>query len=415
MVRLECIMPDFAGPADIPVARRAPESAIAAPRRRAFDQLLGRSGVPPRDASASIWFHGSRPGVDDAVFRELQHGRTDIAIVLTSDDRAAVDALRANYCDDVVAPLPAGAGIARFISRLRPCALVLRDGAPPPDAGRLARVRAADVPILRAYGPRIDDVTLAALHALRPAERRRTSGAPLSWQLPTWRDRVGQSAAWKALAPLLMSRRIDSWAALRDRVRQPRSILCLGNGPSSEDPRLARIEHDCLIRMNWRWRGRGFLERPDIVFVGTPETLHEVRRCVFGFWSERHEYAMLLRGLLTRGPGSLRYFTVERLSPLGAESRWPARPSNGALAIIAAVALAPERIVIGGYDLFAHPAGRYPGDASTRNDYSAVHRRDVELDIIEHALRGYSGEVVVASDILREALQRRRAHADGAA
>ena len=70
--------------------------------------------------------------------------------------------------------------------------------------------------------------------------------------------------------------------------------------------------------------------------------------------------------------------------------------------------LGPERIVIGGYDLFAHPAGRYPGDASSRNAYASPHRPDVELDIIELALRGYAGEVVVMSDILRDALERRR-------
>lgn len=396
-------MPDSARPAGSSAPVRA-----SGPRRSAVRRLLERFGVPPRNAGRSIWFHGARPGADDAIFRELLRGRADVALVLTSGDRASVDALRARYPDDVVAALPARSSVARFIARLNPGALVLRDGAPPLDEKRLACVRAANVPVVDLGGARIDEASLAALIALLPAPAERRSPSPPTWQLPTLRDRIGQGAAWKAAAPLFMRGRIDDWDALRERLDRPRSILCLGNGPSSEDPRLAAVEHDCLIRMNWRWRERGFLDRPDVVFVGTPETLHKLPPCVFAFWCIRLEYAMLLRRLVSRGPAPLAYFTVERLTPLAAESRWPSRPTNGALAILSAAALAPERIVIGGYDLFAHPAGRYPGDASSRNAYASPHRPDVELDIIELALRDFAGEVVVMSDILRDALERRR-------
>ena len=371
-------------------------------------RLLDRLGLPPRNAGASIWFHGPRPGADDAIFGELLRGRADVALVMTSGDRASVDALRERYPDDIVAAMPGPVGITRFVARLRPCALVLRDGAPALDARRLARFHAAQVPILDLRGTRIDASTVATLRGLAPRPVERRSSAPPSWQLPTIRDRIGQGAAWKAVAPIFARRRIDDWDALRRRLANPRSILCLGNGPSSEDPRLASVEHDCLVRMNWRWRERGFLDRPDVVFVGTPETMGLVPPCVFAFWSVRLEYAMLLRRLVAGGPAPMTYFTVERLSPLAAESRWPARPTNGALAILSAVALAPERIVIGGYDLFSHPAGRYPGDDTSRNAYASPHQADVELDIIDLALRDFPGEVVVLSDILREQLERRR-------
>jgi hypothetical protein len=120
---------------------------------------------------------------------------------------------------------------------------------------------------------------------------------------------------------------------------------------------------------------------------------------------------MLLRRLATRGPGAMEYFTVERLSPLAAEGRWPARPSNGALAIVTAAALAPERLLIGGMDLFLHPEGRYPGEPDARNEYSPSHRLATELDIIDLALSQFRGEVVILSGILLDALARHRERA----
>lgn len=401
-------MPDPVRPAELRAPDRASGGATSRARHPLSRHWLGRLGFSPQRASRSIWFHGSRPGADDALFRDVLRDRSDVALAITAGDRRTTGELRARHPDDIVAPMPVRAGIARFVAGLRPCALVLLPGAEPPSRPLLDRVRTAGVPVVDLRGVRHDASVVAKLRALLPPPAARATDAPPTWRLPTVRDRAGQSAAWKAVAPIFMRRRIDDWDALRHRLAQPRSILCLGNGPSSEDPRLARVEHDCLFRMNWRWIERGFLARPDVVFVGTPDTLGRVPRSIFGFWSVRLEYAMLLRRLASRGPTPIDYFTVERLSPLAAESRWPARPTNGALAIVAAAALAPERIVIGGYDLFAHPAGRYPGDARTRNDYASPHRLDVELDLIALALRDFRGEVIVLSDLLRDELERRR-------
>jgi hypothetical protein len=171
---------------------------------------------------------------------------------------------------------------------------------------------------------------------------------------------------------------------------------------------LAAIEHDCLIRVNWRWRERGFLVRPDIVFVGDAATIHKAPPCIFGLWNVKLEHAMLLRHLVTHGPIAMEYFTAERLSPLATEQRWPVRPSNGALAIVTAAALAPERLIIGGMDLFRHPDGRYPGEGRSRNEYATAHQLETELAIIDLALRDFRGEVVILSGILRDHLERHR-------
>jgi hypothetical protein len=133
---------------------------------------------------------------------------------------------------------------------------------------------------------------------------------------------------------------------------------------------------------------------------------------IFGFWNVPLERAMLLRRLATRGPRPVEFVTMERVSPVIADVVWPARPTNGALAVLAAAALAPERLIVAGIDLFRHPDGRYPGDVLARNDYSHVHEMETDLGIIELALREYRGELIVLSDILRAELVARSAGAE---
>jgi hypothetical protein len=393
-----------------PLARRRPGAGNAAAARFVVERL----GFGGRRARMSVWFHGATAAQFDAaadLVRDVMGRRGDVALVVTAPDAAAVEALRRRFPDDLAlaAPCARAGSSGRFLARVRPCALVLLDDGRSLDPATLAQLRAGSLPIV-ALGDRASAAAIAALSASLRDLPAAPAGAPVgpAWQLPTLRDRAGQSRAWQAAAPLFMRRRIDGWERLRERLSRPRSVLCLGNGPTSEDPRLAQVAHDCLIRVNWRWRERGFLDRPDIVFVGDAATIRKAPPCIFGLWSTTLEHAMLLRHLVTRGPGAMEYFTVGRHSPLAAEQRWPARPSNGALAIVTAAALAPERLIIAGIDLFRHPAGRYPGAARSRNDYATAHRLDVELALIDLALRDFRGEVVIVGDILREHLERHR-------
>ena len=133
---------------------------------------------------------------------------------------------------------------------------------------------------------------------------------------------------------------------------------------------------------------------------------------IFGFWNVGLERAMLLRRLATRGPRPVEFVTMERMSSVIRDVEWPARPTNGALAVLLATLLAPERIVVAGIDLFRHPDGRYPGEPLARNDYSHVHEMETDLGIMELALRDFDGELVVLSDILRDELAARGAEAE---
>ena len=261
------------------------------------------------------------------------------------------------------------------------------------------------------------DATRRTLEALAPSlpPSRPVSGPEDQARVPTFRDKVGHNKIWRQTAQVFTRHRIDDWPTLRERLRHPRSILCLGNGPSSEDPRIPTYSHDCLMRVNWRWISRDFLNRPDLVFVGDPTTLHKVPPCIFGIWNIRLEYALLLRHAATRGLKLMDYLTMERISPLIRDRSWPARPSNGALMVAAAAALNPERLIIAGMDLFRHPDGRYAGDLRSHNVYASVHTPDTELAIVDAALCEYRGETIILSDILRESLERFRAGGAGLA
>jgi len=223
------------------------------------------------------------------------------------------------------------------------------------------------------------------------------------WRVKARIDRFGQSAAGEALISVWMKRRIDSWEALRTRLGNPRTILCLGNGPSSEHPQLEHVEHDALFRVNWRWKRRGLLVHPDLVFVGDPRTFKELSSCIFAFEREWESF-MLLRRLIMFRLRPIEYITVDLTPSFIGQQEWYARPTNGALMIVTAAALQPERLIISGVDLYLHSDGRYPGDLRSCNQYSQVHSRRVELQVIQRALQDYRGEVVILSDLLRELL-----------
>jgi len=228
------------------------------------------------------------------------------------------------------------------------------------------------------------------------------------WRMKTRLDRFSDTKAGSMIARMRSAHRIDHWDQLRERLHQPKHILCLGNGPSSEDSRLSSMPHDALFRVNWRWKQRDMLTRPDVVFVGDPKTVHHLSGPIMAFGSVDWEQTMLLRHLLAGHAVSPTFFTMERMPGKFSQNNWWARPSNGAIMIAAATNLEPERITIAGIDLFQHPDGRYPGDVRSTNDYAQVHHRNVDLEVIQSALRNFKGEINVMGDILGDALKETR-------
>src|SRR3546814_13954878 len=84
-------------------------------------------------------------------------------------------------------------------------------------------------------------------------------------------------------------RRIDDLDSLGEALGRPRTILCLRNGPSSEDPEIAGVQFDRLFRLNDLCVKRGLLSRPDMVFTGSQRAVASVEGAIFGIHTVRTE------------------------------------------------------------------------------------------------------------------------------
>jgi hypothetical protein len=198
----------------------------------------------------------------------------------------------------------------------------------------------------------------------------------------------------------LRARRLDSLDAFRHALGAPGTIMCLGNGPSCEDPLLADHICDVLFRVNYRWRGRGKFTAADVVFTGQKRTLFSVHPPIFAFQTRRAEGQLVTHQIFNPLCRRMTYVTLERLGIVKGD--WDAiRPTNGATMIAAAVALKPRKLVIGGIDLFEDPAGAYPGDSATPNTYVPVHDPQLEIRFILETLAEFKGELVIAGDVLK--------------
>ena len=209
-------------------------------------------------------------------------------------------------------------------------------------------------------------------------------------------------------------RRLRTIAELGAYLKQPRTILCLGNGPSSEDPSLASMPHDALFRVNHSWKSRGFLAKPDIVFCGGKPTMRAIDDAAFGLQTESAAVALVSNRLFSPSMRRAVYFNANDMTDRLREFDWGhLRPTNGASMLATAVALGPERLIVGGIDLFSDPAGSYPGDTATANAYSPGHSRDRELAFLLALLDLYRGDLVIVGPVLNEEWRRHRAAKSG--
>lgn len=429
-----------------------------------------------RDGTPHIWAHGAstagfeqaRPLLDELLARHPRY-----RLLLTARDAAMRRGLRRAFPGATVLPPPRGGDwrVRRAIGRLRPHALLLLGRPDGLARAVFERARWWRFPVILVagaaseLGPTAPDLLEAIDHFLVPdpsaaAALRGLGVAParisvaesgpaarvsdghdppgagseprLALLLPLLRldwaargtPRPRGSARW--LHRLLDSRpgrlalragahRMDSLDAVRAALGPCDTILCLGNGPSSEDPRLSDVSFDWLFRVNCSWRTRGRLVHPQMVFLGDPRCLRLVDGCLFAFRTVEEEARLLTDRLLHGRPRHLRFLTVERLPVSINERPWPARPTNGAVMIATAAALQPKRLVIAGVDLFQHPSGAYPGDAATANDYLLMHDRETEVAVVDEALGRFRGEVTVLSDALARGLGLRQGAGPGVA
>lgn len=209
-------------------------------------------------------------------------------------------------------------------------------------------------------------------------------------------------------------RQIPTLEALRYRLGSPHTILCLGNGPSSEDPALLGLQYDSLFRVNHSWLNRGLFTKPNVVFTGGRPTMRAVSGAIFGVQGADVETRLALVRGLNPVFGRTEFFVANDVAPALRRFDWKhLRPTNGATMLATAVALAPERLIIAGIDLFQHPAGSYPGDSATVNAYSPGHTRESELEFLLQLFTQYAGDLLIFGDILRNEWARYRTASAG--
>lgn len=367
----------------------------------------------PGTPGAGDWLAARFPGC--VLQPPLNNRMSAVAFLLTSRARlllgighlgsAPAQVVKAAYRHGIAmavvdARSPDAPGLSEGLRRRATASASLVDWWEARDAETAARLKALGIPEHRVSEPRATaagdpDARLKPLDGLmarRPPNRRllqRMVAAGLDH--PTWRRVVG-----------LRARRIESLEGLKAALGSPETILCLGNGPSSEDPAAVQMSHDCLFRVNHRWLGRGVLCRPDMVFTGQKWTLFTLRGTIFALQTRRAEAQLVTHQVFNPLCRRMRFVTLERLGVLGSHDWDGLRPTNGATMIAAAVALQPRRLVIAGIDLFSDPLGAYPGDDKTPNSYVLVHDSDLERQFIMQTLARHDGELVIVGKVLEE-------------
>lgn len=193
-------------------------------------------------------------------------------------------------------------------------------------------------------------------------------------------------------------RKLHNLAEVNSSLKNPGTILCLGNGPSSEDIQLSPQEYDALFRVNHRWLEKGLYARPDVVFTGAADSVLEVGRdIIYAFLSDSKALPIIKK--VREDVNRLRFISAVELGfPI--EKFAPHKPTNGLLMLYLAVALRPARLIIAGIDLYQDPRGCYPEESDTPNDYTSVHEADKELELILQLLSTHNGELVIIGDKL---------------
>lgn len=196
---------------------------------------------------------------------------------------------------------------------------------------------------------------------------------------------------------------IASWDDLRSRLSEPKTILCLGNGPSSEDSGINGLDFDCLFRVNWIWNERSVHRDPNVVFTADPD-VPPGRTAPIICFPTRGDANRILAGYARRRGVPTQYLVYPELPSPFSERTWSHRPTNGALMVASAVLLRPSHLIIAGIDLYRHPAGKYPGAAGEPNQYDDIHHRDIDLAFMRLALDQFGGQTTILSEQLRSSL-----------
>jgi hypothetical protein len=403
------------------------------------DTSLQRLGFAPRQRERTLWIHGDSFAAFEsigALALEISRTQSRLRIILSSGRPRVQSALAERYPEYLVWTVPfsnvvstglflaranvrtvvvlenAASISERLIRELKRRAIALvglcarRDAAPP--ATEL--MRAFEIAIKLSEPSTTIDQKLGRTDGLQ-VRSIAMLGEMLGRDIKALRaDRVPANK----LADFILKncerlpirwrlRRLRTAEELIIALGRPESILCLGNGPSSEGPDIERHAHDVLFRVNHKWLERGYLCNPDIVFTGSKPVMRAVSGAIFGLHNSACAPRLVMSRFFKPWCNATQFFEAPDLNPLLQNFPWGAlRPTNGASMLACAVALRPKRLIVGGIDLFQHPCGSYPGDTATPNAFSPAHAREAELAFLLALFDSYAGDLVIVGDVLRE-------------
>jgi len=366
---------------------------------------LRRAGFALPSLGRSLWVIAADGAAVEAAYPQLDavlERRPGHLMVLSVPPGAELGYLVVRYEREVVLPLPMMSAVGRYARSINPGLAVLLGPDGPWRAAWQRKLAAIGLPVelLSPGDPGAVERLAGRLPLLAPTRELRES-----LRRPSSLARFVLGPIGRRALDVFAHNRIRSWAELGEALGRPQSIVCLGNGPTSEDPALSAYAGDTLFRVNWRWRGRGVMTAPQLVFVGDPRTPARLAAPIYGFRTIEDANYVLWRRSLVLHPPRFRFFVFDAMENSSGSQGWRARPTNGAIMVATAAALRPRRLVIAGIDLYSHPGGRYPGGGGAHDGYNRVHDRHVEIEMIRQALSGYSGELRILSPMLSAALR----------
>jgi hypothetical protein len=366
---------------------------------------LRRAGFALPSLGRSLWVIAADGASIDAVYSLLDtvlERRPGHLMVLSVPADENLGHLVVRYEREVVLPLPLVSATARYARAINPALAVLLGPDGPWRARWQRRLAAIGLPVelLSPGGGGAVERLAAHLSLLAPTRELRES-----LRRPSSLARFVMGPVGRRALDVFAQKRIRNWAELAECLGRAERIVCLGNGPTSEDPALAAYAGDTLFRVKWRWRGRGVMTAPQLVFVGDPRTPARLDVPIYGFRSIADANYVLWRRSLVFHLPRFRFFIFDAMEDFPGSQGWRARPTNGAIMVATAAALRPKRLVIAGIDLYGHPDGRYPGGGGAHDGYNRVHDRNVEIEMIRQALSGFSGELRILSPRLSAALR----------
>lgn len=347
---------------------------------------------PPQGKSILLCIRGRPSAWASEVVRQFQATYPREFIFLVGGDSPVSSPLESGA--QIPYPLPLPGTTRRYLGRLRTGLILVDQGAKLPGSLAACAVR-NDIAIAYSDTDPLQTMDLVGPEFARKRDPRFNLKKRV--RIFLWNKLFFRFHAHKL-------RKLASLDEINASLGHPDSILCLGNGPSSEDVPVAGATFDAVFRVNHRWAERGLFTSPDVVFTAALDSvLHVGRDILYTFIDDARAMRIIMKARKE----------IDRLSftnaiDLGfpAHIFAPYQPTNGVIMVFLAVKLAPKKLTIAGIDLYRDPRGCYPDETNLSNTYTSDHNADLELDLILQLLASYQGQLTIFGENLESEYER---------